>query len=183
MSETGGSFPVPPGDTTNALQPIPEKTYAPVFPYRGMEQHGVPVPAKPWIPQDANEQSWEGEEVFEPESVPLEPVPVYIVRESAREIRSWRSLCLPVPKSPVLLVGQNERMNRVRIRNIGLATDDTVAWIGHTPNMAARLSGYPIYPGESVDICTEEEVYALCDPTATDADVAQLAVIIEHAVV
>lgn len=180
--ETGGSFDEPRGGT-EPLHPIPERSFAPVFPYRGTEQHGVPVDPVPWIPRDADAQSWEGEETFDPEEVPIEPIPVIVVNESERELRSWRALQMPVrTNAAALIVGQNTRMTRVRIRNMAAAGDDTILWIGHTSNVS-RLYGWPVYPGESIEIDTEEEVYGTLDSTATDGTTVDIAVLIEHRVV
>lgn len=180
--ETGGSF-VEPRGGTQPLNPIPERAFAPVFPYRGMQQHGVPVDAQPWIPQDAEAQSWEGEVVYDPEHIPLQPIPVVIVNESEEEIRSWRAVTHSVRMTGAsLVVGQNPRMTRVRLRNTSDATDtDMIVWVGHESNVG-RLSGWPIYPGEQLEICAEEEVYAILDPNASTADYADLSIIIEHRV-
>lgn len=181
-NRTGGSFPNPDG-TTSLIMPIPERSYAPVFPYRGTEQHGVPVEDQPWIPQDADAQSWEGEVAYDPEVEPIQPVPVIIVERSEREIRSWRSVVQGVRLNlSTLIVGQNDRMSRVRIRNL-VSVDDTdmVIWIGHNANVGP-LAGWPVYPQEIVELSTEEEVYAVLDPNASSATNADVAIIIEHSV-
>lgn len=177
----GGSFPLPEGETT-PVRPIPERSAAPVFPYRGIEQHGVTVESQPWIPQDATELSWEGDVAYDEEYPPIAPIPVIIVNESEREIRSWRSFVAPVGKtSPVLVVGQNERMTRVRLRHGGAANSDAVIWISHESAIIPGLSGYPLFARESLDINTEEEVYAMINSSATNPT-EDLCVIIEHTV-
>jgi len=176
---TGGSFEEPLGETTS-VQPIPERSYAPVFPYRGTQQHGVSVENQPWMPVDANEQAWQGEEVFDPEFEPVKPIPVEIVNQGSREIRSWRAVHFYVGKtSPVLIVGQNTRMSKVTVRHAGAAADDSVIWIGHDSNVTPSLSGWPLFPRESIEINTEEEVYAISTGTA---DTAPLSALIETAV-
>ena len=177
--ETGGSF-VENRGGTEPLNPIPERAFAPVFPYRGMEQHGVHVEAKPWIPLDATAQSWEGEEPYDPEYTPIQPIPVVIVNETQEEVRSWRALTHYVRQTGAsLIVGQNSRMTRVRLRNTATALSDMIIWVGHDASVSP-LAGWPVYPGESLEICSEEEVYAILDPAANDADYANVSILIEH---
>lgn len=179
--EVGGSF-VEPRGGTEPLNPIPERSFAPVFPYRGTQQHGVPVENQPWIPHDAEAQSWEGEVVYDPEYVPIQPIPVVIVNESQEEIRSWRAVTHSVRlDGAALVVGQNPRMTRVRLRNTAAADSDLVVWIGHESNVG-NLSGWPVYPGEMLELLTEEEVYAIVDRNAQDGTYADLSIIIEHRV-
>lgn len=179
--ETGGSFDEPRGGT-EPINPIPERSFAPVFPYRGTQQHGVPVDPVPWIPRDADAQSWEGETVFDPEIVPIEPIPVIVVNETQSEIRSWRAVQMPVrTNAATLIVGQNTRMTRVRIRNMSASDSDTILWVGHESNVS-RLYGWPVYPGEVLEIDTEEEIYGTLDSTAQDADTVDIAILVEHRV-
>jgi hypothetical protein len=158
---TGGSFDDPSGEMV-PLQPIPDRFHAPVFPYRGTEQHGVHVDAQPWMPVDANAQSWQGEEPFDPEIEAIKPIPVEIVNQGSSEIRSWRAIHFNVGKtSPSLIIGQNTRMTKVTVRHAGLAASDNVIWIGHDSNVTPGLSGWPIFARETIEINTEEEIYAI----------------------
>lgn len=179
MSETGGSF-VEPRGGTEPLQPVPERAFAPVFPYRGIEQHGVPVDAKPWIPTDADAQSWEGEEVYDPEYVPIQPIPVVVVNDNEREVRSWRTAVHSVTNRPAMIVGQNERMMRVRLRNMASAADMRV-WISHESSVGP-LNGWPLNANDVLEINTEEEIYAILDGAAVTAGYSDVAIIIEHRV-
>lgn len=173
--EVGGSFDEPRGGTT-PLAPIPERAFAPVFAYRGMDTHGVPVEAQPWIPRDADAQSWEGQEqVYDPDVVPIQPIPVIIVEESQREIRAWRATRMYADATPRLIVGRDSRRMRVRIRNLNTSPGDSV-FIGDSSNVT-NISGYPIPAATDLVIDTEEEVYAYA-PTGSD-----IAVLIEHRVV
>jgi hypothetical protein len=180
MSETGGTFPDPNG-AVEYIRPIPERSYAPVFPYRGVQQHGVPIENDPWIPATADEQSWQGEENFDPAVVPIAPIPVEIVNSSGDEIRSWRSVHFFIGKtSPVLVVGQNKRMNRILLRHAGPANDDGVIWIGHESSIMPDLSGYPLFARETVELYGGEEIYAMMG--AGTGTTVPLAIIIEHTV-
>lgn len=177
---TGGSFDDPSGETL-PVRPIPDRVYAPVFPYRGTEQHGVNVESQPWIPQDADEQSWQGEEVVDPEFDPIKPIPVEVVNQGAREIRSWRAVHFNIGKvSPALIVGQNVRQTKITVRHAGDVNSTNVVWLGHESNVMPGLSGWPLFAREQIEINTEEEVYAITG-TGTD-ETTPLAVIIEHAV-
>lgn len=163
---------------TAPLQPRTERMEPINFPYRGQQQHGVPAPQSPWIPQDADAQSWEGEEVYDANEVPIEPVPVIIVRESQREIRSWRAYRMLANTISSMCVGQNECRTRVVIQNVANAGSET-AYIGHTSNVTS-MDGYPLLAGASIEINSEEEVYCI---TASDAsNTVELGILSEHAV-
>lgn len=178
--EVGGSFDKPAGET-GAIKPIPERSYAPVFPYRGTEQHGVPVDNQPWMPVNADEQSWQGAESFDPAFEPIAPIPVEIVNRGSREIRSWRAVHFYVGKvTPALVVGQNVRQTKLTLRHAGDPTDTTVIWIGHDTNVIPGLSGWPLFPRESIEINTEEEVYAI--GAGGTAESVPMSILIEMAV-
>jgi hypothetical protein len=179
--QTGGTFEEPVGNT-RPVPPEMERVYAPVFPYRGIEQHGVPVENQPWLPVDGDEHSWDGEVPFDNDDIPVRPVPVIVVTDAEREIKSWRSVYFNLGKTtPALVVGQNEKMRRVTLKHAGLATDDGVIWISHDANMISGLAGYPLFARESISIATEEEVYAVADNAGTNVTVP-LAILIETAV-
>lgn len=177
MREVGGEFD-PPRGGTEPLQPAPEK-YEPInFPYRGQEQHGVPAEQRPWIPHDATVDSWDGPDPIAEPAPEIEPVPVVIVTDSAREIRSWRAYQSAVSNHPNLLVGQNPNRTRARIRNLAAPNGDEV-YIGHTSNVSS-LDGYPIPPGEELVIETEEEIYVTVAPGVVNQ--VPVAVLVEHVV-
>lgn len=180
VDETGSGFPEPHGSTT-PLEPIPDRVEPVNFPYRGSETHGVPVEGRPWIPRDAEAQSWEGEEVYDPASAPIEPVPVIIVNESGHEIRSWRAWHHIATPTPSLLAGQNPRRSRIKIRNLGSPTGDPIGatiYISHESN-AHIFSSWPIPPAGELTLETEEEVYCITPAGSLDVEVA---VISEHAI-
>lgn len=180
MRETGGEFDEPRGGTT-PLQPRVDRMEPVNFPYRGQEQHGVPAVGRPWIPQDAEEQSWQGEETYDAEATEIVPVPVVIVQDSHREIRSWRAHHGIATTTPSLCVGQNPRRSRVRITNIrnAVAPDGDTVYVGHTSNVTP-LDGYPIRPDETLEILTEEEIY--CVTAATALLPVEIGIILEHAI-
>jgi hypothetical protein len=177
MTEVGGSFDDPSG-ATGPIMPIPDRAYAPVFPYRGTQDHGVPVDNQNWIPEDADEASWQGETTYDVPVEPIAPIPVEIVNSGQNEIRAWRAVHFNVGKvAPVLIIGQNVRMTKVTIRHAGTAADDGVLWFGHDSNVTPNLSGWPLFARELVEINTAEEIYAVMG--AGTAESTPVAVIIE----
>lgn len=173
---TGGSFPSPDGDTT-PLNPPDERVEPVNFPYRGGEQHGVAVEGRPWIPTDPTAADyWDGSDESADEPAEMEPIPVRIVTESGRELRSWRAYqTIARVGEATNLSGQNELKVRVRIRNLE-ASDGNTIYVGHT-SFVSTLSGYPILGGTELCIETEEEIYVV----AATADV-EVAVLVEHRV-
>lgn len=172
MRETGGEF-VEPGGTTTPLQPIPDRIEPVNFPYRGGEMHGVAVEGRPWIPQDADEQSWEGEETYDPKDAPLEPIPVVVVNESPHETRSWRAWHHIANINPSRCVGRNERRSAIRIHNL---SDTATVYVSSDANCSV-YSAFPILPGANLNIDSEDEVYCLAS-----ADDTEIACLSEHTI-
>lgn len=178
--EVGGSFDAPEGGTV-PLNPIPDRAEPINFPYRGSNTHGVEVEARPWIPQDADEQSWTGEAPYDATPYPLIPVPVEIVNRSAGEIREWRTVLSSASKlSSNRIAGANPRRTRMRIKHVNTADATAIVFIGHDGAMS-NLSAWPLSPGESVEITTEGEVWALLNSAATNPT-ADVAIILEMTV-
>lgn len=176
---TGGTFPEPRGGT-EPLQPVPDRFFQKVYPYRGVENHGVDDGVQPWIPAEASEDTWQGEETYDPEIIPIKPIPVEIVNQSANERRAFRTVVHHIVKNRgVIIAGHNERINRVHLRNLALVADTTqIVWIGDSAAIVPGLSGYPLRPGESLTIEAEEAIYAILDDAAV-VGYQTLAVLIE----
>lgn len=175
---TGGWFDEPHGNT-EPLQPAPEKMEPVNFPYRGTEQHGVKPQQRPWIPHDPTAEDWaEGADGPDTPEV-MEPIPVVVYNEGPREIRSWRAYHGYASPRANVLVGQNQLRRHAKIRNLAETDGDTI-YVGHTANVTS-LEGFPILPGSTLEIDTEEEIYVV---TARDAtDTVEVAVLIEMAVI
>lgn len=173
MSETGGTFPEP-GGTTTPLQPIPDRIEPVNFPYRGQEQHGVEVEGKPWIPKDADEQSWESTVDYAEPERPLEPVPVRIVSETARETKHWRAWRHTAEQNATMCAGRNLNRTRIRIRNMSTDTDVFISGDSNCSVYAA----FPLPFGTEIVLETETEVYCV---TARDVDPVELAILSEDA--
>lgn len=172
---TGGSF-LDPSGNVEPLQPAPD-TFEPInFPYRGTEQHGVAPQERPWIPHDPTIDDWTEGDDGPVEYAEIEPIPVILYQTGPREIKSWRAFQGYAGSSSSILVGQNGNRRRTRIRSLA-ETDGPTVYIGHTSNTSS-LEGYPIDPGQSVEIDTEEEVYSVSDGIGVN-----VAVIVELVVV
>ena len=154
--KTGGKFRKPEG-STETLEPTPDRFGAVVFPYRGIEQHGVEADRGPVLPSE----EW----VVDPaaaadllkERPDVEPTPVRIVQESSKEIQDWRSGQTVLTANPSLVAGRNKRRSTVRIKNLSA----TVAiYVGNTVGVST-VSGYPIAANGELQINSEEEVYGI----------------------
>ena len=149
-----GEFPSVPA--VPVIKPQPERVAGKVFPYRGIEQHGV---ADPDVKIDYPDDTWPEDTIAaiaEPKPEP-DPVPVRIVRSSSREIRDWRTRQTTIGPNSSMIVGRNDDRKTVRIRN----THATVAaYIGNASN-TTTYSGYPLAAGAEIQIESSEEIYGL----------------------
>lgn len=170
---TGGTFPIPEGQT-RASDPGTESVVGPVFPYRGQEQHGVAVPAQPWLPVDATLEDWANRTDYEDSEEEIKPVPVRIVSEGTSEIPSWRVGRVYADIRPSILSGKNDAQQSVQIRN--MSGTDTL-YIGPDSSLGV-LGGYPVGPGDDISVTTTEPVYGI-----TEQNQVEVAVLIQHSVV
>lgn len=127
-----------------------------VFPYRGMEQHGVPATHPVWTKPSEDCVDVEGE-LSATEQEDSRPVPVRIVQEFAREIRTWNATQTRADANPRELVGRNLQRTKLLIRNLSV---DVVVYIGRA-NGANYLSGYPVDPGQTIELNTTDEVHGV----------------------
>lgn len=148
-----------PVGTVDATDPIPEKVVGVVFPYRGMEQHGVKA-KQPDFPDDEIESD---KYDVEKEPEPVTPIPVFIVNRSGNERRTIRTAQLLVGTNSVRIVPRNDSRTKVRIKNCEATAGFTV-WIGGEQTLTgATYDGYPLAPGESIDTVAEDEIFAVSD--------------------
>lgn len=153
------------------IVPLEEKSTGVNFPYRGSEQHGVPVD---WSP-DKSPEEWEGGIVRFREPEPeTEPVAVRIVETSSQELRKFRVAQHIVGASPTLVAGRFNKRTRCTIRNMDA---DTVAYIS-SASAVSTWTGYPINFGADLDISADDEVWAI----SADGSNVSLAVLIEYIV-
>ena len=118
--------------------PVTEAVPGVVFPYRGMELHGVPATARP---VDTPAVLDENEHVeYDAEPKVIEPVPVTIVTEHTTEKRVWRIIreYASADGGRRIFVG-NHAVRSVKIANTGTVT----VWVSDSPN-PSKTMGYPI---------------------------------------
>lgn len=161
----------------DAAEPQPEKYAGDNNPYRGTETHGVAADNEPRPTQGYATRGVPIRTETPPPNV--EPVPVRIVEEGGREIRTARTGVVyaagTASGNAKLFLGRDENRTFTRIKNSSAVT----VYISHIQSTvaSAAMNGFPISAGESYETQTQEELYAAA-PDSTD-DV-QFALIIEY---
>lgn len=163
--------------------PIMETVKGHVFPYRGMETHGVEPTYDTHDTVDyANNER--GVEVYEPDTEPdVDPIPVRIVQgtdgEEIRRARVFRAFATGTnkgtnPSNVVSAAFQARLRRRVRIKNLDAAT----VYIGFTAETASPMNGWPLATNEFIETDSFEAIWAI----STAANEAPLAVLVEYSV-
>ncbi len=138
-----------------AIKPIPETYAGQNFPYRGTETHGV----DPIYDVEPPPEQWEGGmvpvSVAEPEE-PQKVIPVRIVEESSEEYDDWATGQADIGVNPTQIVGRNPRRSSLKIRNLSATV---VVYVGKDMGGANFFSGWPIDPGDSLDLNSTEAVF------------------------
>lgn len=139
--------------------PIAETYAGDNNPYRGTEQHGVednnePHPTPGYTTRNVPVRT-------DPPPPNYDPIPVRIVEEGGREIRSMRTVVMFAPNSgnAALILGRDENRTFARFKN---PDEAQVIYINHNPHTvdSAAMNGFPVGPGEHYETQTQEEVYA-----------------------
>jgi len=185
---TGGRFapnspgvPSEEGTPTEKLAPIPERTSGPVFPYRGQEQHGVPATlSTDYQEQYADEVDIDPLHVADVDVV-ITPIPVTVVSRTGNERRVLRTAQFFVGATAMRVAQRNDGRTRMRLKNCETSATFTIWIYGDLNSAGTNTGGYPLGPGESIEVLTEDEVYANSDAQGTNA-VNKLAVIQETTV-
>ena len=168
-----------PVDHSDRVTPVPEHVKGTVFPYRGMETHGVePVKGVDYDTEkyqiDPNDLGEEHPDYMPEEKWP-EPIPVFIVNEAASERQDIRVNRYLVQDAAQRIAPQMDSPRIVRIANLDSAN---TVYISSDSNIAS-VSGYPIKPNtESNPIRVESDVWAVCASGLT----AEVAVLTEYSV-
>lgn len=158
-----------PPDRMGAMQPVEEHVEGTVFPYRGMETHGV-TPAK--VDYDTEKYQIDESDLGpeDPEYLPAEPepipIPVVVVNKSARERLSWRPVRFRVTDQGRQILGRNDKRKSVRLK-VAFQTDG----VDSKPVFIGEDSGVQPFTGFQVDrgetlfpITSTEEIWAICNP-------------------
>lgn len=170
------------------VKPVPEKTEGVVFPYRGIENHGVkPEKAPPEYVNEWPDDQGDGENYI-PGPTEDEPIPVRIVSgDYTREFKDFRTLTAYVPNTSGqalnqsgLIVGrQDPGSNARRVVHIQNQSGSKAIFIG-ADNGVSALNGYRIAAnGElSWGLDTESEVWGASE----DGSQVAVGVLIEFAI-
>jgi len=185
---TGGRFRPPhsagvpsgEGPKTEKLEPIPERTSTPVFPYRGQEQHGVPATYGNYQEQYVDEYDTDNGPVADI-IIPIDPIPVYLVNNKGNERRVVRTAQFYVGATAMRVAQRNDGRTRLRVKNCETAATFTIWIYGDLNSAGTNSGGYPLGPGESLELLTEDELFANSDGQGTSG-VNKLAVIQETTV-
>lgn len=148
-------------DNEEPFKPVVERVKGTVFPYRGMETHGVEPDANPHDPP-----GYEQEPAIVYEEVPpeMEPVPVRIVSSPHRgvEFKMWRTYDARVQGTngqPITrqIAGRNANRTRLRIQNVdgfwGVAISNKDGFL--------PVMGFTVMPNTYVELITQDEVFGV----------------------
>jgi len=143
-----------------------------VFPYRGQEQHGVAMDQAPYS-LGADILDYQATEYVEP--TPLDdPIPVRIVGQDSREIRSFAATQTIADGIVRIVAGDNERRRKVTIRNMDTAKR---VYIGNDLTLGIS-TGYPLDFGATISLECETAVYAI----SADGTQVIIAVLVEKTI-
>lgn len=149
-------------DRPVAVTPVPERVRGHVFPYRGMETHGVPPENDS---QDPEGYGWMEEQRgvpydYEPAPDPPDPIPVYMVNRNGREMRRFRVTRVTAGANTDVaraMLGRDPMRRSMIIKN----TSADPVYIGHDQMSASPMHGFPLAQNETLTLSGEEPFYAL----------------------
>ena len=144
------------------VEPQKERVAGTVFPYRGVENHGVAPNQEP--PAYIDDQWPEDTEAphYEPGPTDYDPLPVKIVQESSNERMMFRTNQMPVKANePTPILSRQDARRNVTIRLPSLSNS---IWIGPDENVN-RVTGYQLEADRELTLRTTEEVWAIGDGT------------------
>lgn len=154
--------------------PVMEEYAGENFAYRGIETHGVQPTAKAAdVVTDWAQDGRPVPVIYVQPGVEIDPVPVRIVNEGSDEVKRWRVSTAYAGIAPAQLVGRNIMRTNLKIRNL----DDTDTVYVSPDSTVSTFSGYPLAPGEMLELRSTDEVWAVAD-----ADETRLSVLWEFTV-
>lgn len=146
-------------DRPHPTAPVLETYDGSNHPYRGIESHGIEDTGRPTNPQ----MEWADgtrKVVYDEDKPAPDPVPVRIVTEGGEELRKFRASSVYAGVYPRRIIGRNRDRTSVKIYNSGGTQADPTWWIGVGDNMVSNFTAYPIPPRSSLDLDTQDEVWA-----------------------
>jgi hypothetical protein len=167
--------------------PAPEHTEGVVFPYRGIENHGVKPEKAP--PEYVDDQWPEDDESvsYEPGATEDDPIPVRIVNQFSKEFQDFRSFTAYVPSITGQALTQNGPIvgrldpsaNQRRIIHIQNQSSSKALFIG-SDNTVSAQNGYRIAANTELafPITTESEVWG----TSEDGTQIPVGVLVEFGI-
>jgi len=138
-------------------------------PYRGMDVHGVASPDV-WQDVPAPDTATAEVPVYQ-EPVEPEPIPVRIVSEAARELRTHRVGTVPIkPLSEVTVVlGRHESRVRALVTNTG-----TIPVYVVNDRSGQSFNGFPLAINATYEFTDEDALYIVNDGSATPGIIAYI---------
>jgi hypothetical protein len=147
-----------PPDRLGAIEPVEEHVKGTVFPYRGMENHGVQPLDVDYDTQKyaVDEREFDEHPEYLSEDVVAEPIPVRVVQEFAHVRKEIRTRQMPVT-DVIQIVNRNDARSRIWIKNIG---GTNAVFIGNDNNVSA-VTGFKLSAGDVLEgVVTTEDIYA-----------------------
>lgn len=150
------------------IDPVPEKVAGTVYPYRGMEQHGVKQPEDMPI-RETGEYQLGPDEFYNFESLPEEkepdPVPVRIVTTAARVRKSYRISRHTTTEHVSSIVGRKDSRTRLLIKSA--ATNTGIAWLSNSMELTNPVFGWGLEAGSQVEMFTTEVLHVCSESGET----------------
>lgn len=157
---TGHSRSKAPVQHEEALEPMVEYVQGGNFnnAYRGMEDHGVDPTGK-YDPPPAFDGS--ADELYDkPEKPAADPVAVKIVQTGPSEHKRFRVAVSYAVAGGSLIASRMDGRTKVRVLN---ASASTLIYISERQDLANAANGYPITGQGTLDLSTDQEIYAGTD--------------------
>lgn len=163
-------------DRPVSLEPVLERVQGTVFPYRGMEQHGV-SPNADWRDPEEYDGYERGVEVdTEPPTVEPDPIPVRIVYEESRETIAFTGTQYTVLAQKTVTIPRDKNRRALRIVNINAFSN---IYISSADGSSGSFTGFPLRPGAELPINSTRAVYIF---NAEAVNSIQIGVYYEYAV-
>lgn len=150
------------------IDPVPEGR-PPFIPYRGEQWHGLDPQTITTDPQNYGDGTVDV--VYDADPAPDHVLNVRVVRDSKEEISAFRVSQTSIGPNATAIMSRQRNRTKLKIRHLGTSAPVNVrVWIGHNESVNA-FNGFPLDPGESLEMTSTEIVYAV----SSTSDVIPLA--------